>query len=114
MSPGLQWEFGDLLTTGILEVVSAPLDGDGNGDGWVDGLDYLLWAGNFGTHPGPDGDTSDGDYNDDGWIDGLDYLLWAGNFGNHAATPVPEPGALSLLLFGCAAIAISRRRDRKR
>ncbi|MEZ6072276.1 MAG: pre-peptidase C-terminal domain-containing protein [Pirellulales bacterium] len=61
------------------------LQGDGNGDGWVDGLDYLIWAGNYATHPGPDGDISDGDYNDDGWVDGLDYLMWAGNYGNHAA-----------------------------
>jgi hypothetical protein len=85
------------------------LPGDGNGDGWVDGLDYLLWAGSFGTHPGPDGDISDGDYNDDGWVDGLDYLLWAGNYGTHNSTAVPEPGAWVLLAMGIVAIsALSR------
>jgi hypothetical protein len=76
------------------------IPGDGNGDGWVDGLDYLIWAGNFGTHPGVDGDTSDGDYNDDGWIDGLDYLIWAGNFGSHATATVPEPAAGGLFVMG--------------
>ncbi|MEZ6073172.1 MAG: hypothetical protein R3C10_23620 [Pirellulales bacterium] len=32
-------------------VPEPPTPGDGNGDGWVDGLDYLLWAGAYGTHP---------------------------------------------------------------
>jgi hypothetical protein len=97
---------------GILAGTVAPgLDGDGNGDGWVDGLDYLLWAGNFGTHPGPDGDVSDGDYNDDGWVDGLDYLLWAGNFGSHqAGAAVPEPGTLTLLALSATMLFGIRRR----
>ena len=95
----------------VLFVGAAPgLPGDGNGDGWVDGLDYLLWAGNYNSHPGPDGDTSDGDYNDDGWVDGLDYLLWAGNFGAHAAVSVPEPSGLALLVVGCLFGAIRCRR----
>ena len=58
-----------------------PSPGDANGDGHVDGQDYLAWAANFGAHPGPDADVSDGDYNDDGWVDGLDYIIWASNFG---------------------------------
>ncbi|MCA9101212.1 MAG: PEP-CTERM sorting domain-containing protein [Planctomycetales bacterium] len=99
-------------TVSVFENGSAPLAGDGNGDGWVDGLDYLLWAGNFGTHPGSDGDVSDGDYNDDGWVDGLDYLLWAGNFGGHASetASVPEPGALGLIFAGGLTSTLRRRR----
>jgi hypothetical protein len=76
---------GGRIDIGAFEVQSVALAGDGNGDGWVDGLDYLLWASNYDTHPGPDGDISDADYNDDGWVDGLDYLLWAANYGSHAA-----------------------------
>ena len=70
----------DTLVDVTIQVTIVPevIPGDGNGDGWVDGLDYLLWAANYGGHPGADGDISDGDYNDDGWIDGLDYLLWGG------------------------------------
>ncbi|MEZ6073108.1 MAG: PEP-CTERM sorting domain-containing protein [Pirellulales bacterium] len=89
------------------------LPGDGNGDGWVDGLDYLLWASNFGSNPGPDGDISDGDYNDDGSVDGLDYLLWAGNFGNHSASAaVPEPGTLVLACVALFSAVVAGRRRR--
>jgi hypothetical protein len=28
--------------------------GDGNGDGHVDGVDYLIWAGNYGDNPADD------------------------------------------------------------
>ena len=91
---------------------TGPTPGDGNGDGWVDGLDYLLWAGAYGTHPGPDGDISDGDYNDDGWVDGLDYLLWAGEYGSHASTGVPEPTALLLIVVGIVPAMSSPRRRR--
>jgi beta-glucanase (GH16 family) len=87
--------------------------GDGNGDGWVDGLDYLIWAGNFGTHPGPDDDMSDGDYNDDGWVDGLDYLYWANNFGTHAASAVPEPNGFFIIFSGLVAIASMTRSRRQ-
>ena len=85
--------------------------GDANGDGHVDGLDYLEWAANYATHPGPDGDQSDGDFNDDGWIDGLDYLLWAANYGQGPldAVAVPEPGGWVLLLTG--GVWIIRRRQ---
>ncbi|MEZ6070524.1 MAG: hypothetical protein R3C10_09685 [Pirellulales bacterium] len=85
------------------------LPSDGNGDGWVDGLDYLIWAGNFGQNPGPNGDPSDGDYNDDGAVDGLDYLEWAGSFGSHATTTIPEPGAAALLIAGTFTCTLGRR-----
>ncbi|MEZ6068684.1 MAG: hypothetical protein R3C10_00145 [Pirellulales bacterium] len=102
--------FISMRAAGILFELAEPnsLPGDGNGDGWVDGLDYLLWAGAFGAHPGSDGDVSDGDFNDDGWVDGLDYLLWAGNFGSHASTNVPEPGAFVLVLMGSLLLTARR------
>ncbi|MEZ6073233.1 MAG: hypothetical protein R3C10_23925 [Pirellulales bacterium] len=87
--------------------------GDGNGDGWVDGLDYLLWAGAYGTHPGPDGDIGDGDYNDDGWVDGLDYLMWAGNYGSHTAMAVPEPAALTTVLVALLTVNVLSGRKQK-
>ncbi|MEZ6073234.1 MAG: DUF642 domain-containing protein [Pirellulales bacterium] len=101
---------GVLIDAVCVEGSMAGLPGDGNGDGWVDGLDYLLWAGAYSTHPGADGDIGDGDYNDDGWVDGLDYLLWAGEYGNHAAAAVPEPTTAVLAVVGFSAWAVRRRR----
>ena len=100
------------ISGNIFKLVSLPPPGDGNGDGWVDGLDYVLWAINFGTHPGPDGDISDGDYNDDGWVDGLDYVVWADNFGAHSATTVPEPGTGGLFVAALVCGIGARRRVR--
>jgi hypothetical protein len=108
------WLLGDFNNDGFITdadgiYFSVGLPGDGNGDGWVDGLDYLLWAGNFGTHPGAGTGPGNGDYNDDGWVDGLDYLQWAGNFGSHNASAVPEPGGFGLLVLGVVGWYVSRR-----
>lgn len=57
------------------EPVSTPgVTADGNGDGKVDGLDYLLWATHFGQTV--TGGPAEGDFNNDGKVDGLDYLVW--------------------------------------
>ena len=86
------------------------LPGDGNGDGWVDGLDYLLWAENFGENPSQPIGAGGGDFNGDQSTDGLDYLLWASQFGAHAAVvPVPEPSSFLLAFSGCLALVRRRR-----
>ncbi|MEZ6072787.1 MAG: choice-of-anchor Q domain-containing protein [Pirellulales bacterium] len=68
---------------------------DGNLDGVVDGLDYLIWATHFDDDPAldPPGAPRNGDYNNDGVVDGLDYLVWATNFG---ATASPTSGVRSV------------------
>ncbi len=49
--------------------------GDFNGDGHVDGTDFLIWQ--RGYAPGVTGKTkSQGDANGDGVVDGMDFLLW--------------------------------------
>jgi hypothetical protein len=53
--------------------------GDANGDGKVDGLDYVIWLNNYGTTT-TDG-ASKGDFNNDGKVDGLDYVIWLNNYG---------------------------------
>jgi enterochelin esterase-like enzyme len=85
-----------------------PLPGDANGDSVVDGLDYLIWAQNFGDDPAndPPGSPANGDLNDDGRVDGLDYVLWAGSYGAGAAVSVPEPGLAGLLVTGLAIVML--------
>jgi hypothetical protein len=65
----------------------------------VDAVDYTLWRdtiGQTGTAHPADGDAS-------GIIDIVDYTVWQTNFGMSiptalAASPVPEPSAVVLLL----------------
>jgi hypothetical protein len=102
----------DFEADGIGQAPLTSMPSDGNGDGKVDGLDYLLWAGNYGDDPAadPPGSPANGDYNDDNVVNGLDYLVWAGNFGAGVATAVPEPGSCVLLIMGTALLVTCRRR----
>ena len=83
--------------------------GDANGDGFVDGQDFLAWNSNKFTG-GTDWTT--GDFNGDGITDGADFLLWNANkftgagFGLNA---VPEPTGMLLLLLGFVAVVRVRR-----
>jgi hypothetical protein len=47
------------------------IPGDGNRDGFVDGLDQTIWI----NQNGSDGYFA-GDYNGDGFVDGLDQTIW--------------------------------------
>jgi hypothetical protein len=52
--------------------------GDANGDGLVNGLDYVVWAGKYGQNvSGP----TNGDFNNSGHVDGQDYFIWLTNYG---------------------------------
>lgn len=53
--------------------------GDANGDGKVDGTDYVVWLTHFSqtTTAG----QSAGDFDGSGKVDGLDYIKWLNNFG---------------------------------
>ena len=97
-----------------LEVVpagSSPnVAGDFNGDGNVDGADFVVWQTNF---PSLSGKTrASGDGNGDGAVDGADFVLWQTNFPTTAsgsAVAVPEPAAAVGLVWiavvaACAAM----------
>jgi len=78
------------------------LSGDANGDGFVDGSDFLIWNENKFSN----GDWSEGDFTGDGLIDGADFLAWNNNkFAQPNPAPVPEPGGWVLLLAAVWALA---------
>jgi hypothetical protein len=91
---------------------------DFNGDGIVDGSDFLTWQRGFGTLDGAE--LEQGDANGDGLVDGADLNAWSAAFGVGAAPPnvsslataVPEPATVGL---GVAAalfiVAIARCRN---
>jgi hypothetical protein len=83
---GFQWEVDYLASSVILKVVGLGTSGDFNGDGKVDGRDFLVWQKN----------PSIGNLAD-----------WQANYGNgflSAIHSVPEPGSFAMFLgmFLCA------------
>jgi len=80
--------------------------GDFNGDGKVDGEDYLTWQGNYGQ---VEATLAQGDANDDKVVDDVDFDIWKSEFGLTnlafvAGSPVPEP----LALASCAVLVVVR------
>ncbi|MEZ6073097.1 MAG: SUMF1/EgtB/PvdO family nonheme iron enzyme [Pirellulales bacterium] len=87
---------------------------DANGDGHVDGTDYLIWAAAYGDDPAldPPGSPLNGDFNFDERVDGLDYLVWAANYlqGPNDGVVVPEPRSVTLFIAGVLAALRVRRK----
>ena len=90
----------------------APDDADFNGDGAVDGGDFLAWQRGYGG-------SAPGDANDDGVVDAADLAVWSSQFGRVAAVPatgaIAEPAAASLAITAAAATGaawLRRRRTR--
>jgi len=53
--------------------------GDANGDGKVDGVDYVIWLNHYGQTI--TGGYTIGDFNTSGKVDGVDYVVWLNNYG---------------------------------
>ncbi|MBN1853951.1 MAG: hypothetical protein JW829_14565, partial [Pirellulales bacterium] len=94
---------------------SADFDGDGD----VDGNDFLMWQVGFPMASGAS--RSDGDSDGDGDVDAGDFVTWKSQFGmgsvasNQAGIAIPEPGASPLLVLAAlagAALIVRTRRDR--
>lgn len=92
---------------------------DFNGDGVVDGSDFLAWQRGFGA---TGAQLEQGDANGDGAVDAADLAAWNTAFGagavttnaNTLALAVPEPTTLGLTLTivaGVLAVATARRRN---
>jgi hypothetical protein len=112
LGAGLVWNTSALLTTGELAVTQASLNNaDFNGDGSVDGADYLIWQRGLGLS----GQTnrSTGDANGDGVVDIVDLTVWQSRFGefaNDTATAVvPEPSVYFFAIGTALSWVVARR-----
>lgn len=86
--------FDNIEVSGITIIVGAD-DADFNGDGNVDGTDFLTWQQGFGSGTV----LAQGDANGDGSVDGLDLGIWRQQYGQvpqNNIQAVPEPGAFCL------------------
>jgi hypothetical protein len=52
--------------------------GDANGDGKVDGVDYVIWLNHYNQTVAV---GTLGDFNKSGKVDGVDYVVWLNNYG---------------------------------
>jgi hypothetical protein len=81
-------------------------DADFDGDGDVDGQDFLTWQRGVGLA----GTLMTGDANDDGDVDGDDLAIWRQQFGPGApVSAIPEPATAGLCLVSLAAAIICSR-----
>ncbi|HMO87147.1 MAG TPA: dockerin type I domain-containing protein [Lacipirellulaceae bacterium] len=97
----------------VLAAVSAgpSLTADFNGDGSVDGADFVIWQRGLGL-TGQTGNAT-GDATGDGNVNELDLAAWQAQFtpaAVGAAGAVPEPAAAALIAVALAAAGLRRRR----
>lgn len=114
----LTFEFlllGDEVAT-FGAVIYEPIgDADFDGDGDVDGTDFLIWQRGFGLSG--QADNMNGDANADGVVDSADLAIWQSQNGQAAATQalvatVPEPSGyvLSAMLSAGVILSLQQRR----
>jgi hypothetical protein len=110
LGTGLAWDVSAFQSTGTLSVIADIVeDADFDGDGDVDGRDFLIWQRGFGLTEQEN--KSLGDANGDGNVDAGDLAVWQTQYAEPSElaatqTAVPEPGSLVILsamlaIYGC-------------
>lgn len=101
-----QWGDAGNQTLAVYEKGDAPLPGDFDADGDVDGVDFGIWQVGYPTASGAT--LGDGDADGDGDVDGTDFGIWQANYVPPAGAVIPEPATMSLIVLG--GVAMLRRR----
>jgi hypothetical protein len=87
-----------------------PPTADGDGDGDIDGQDFLLWQRGYGML-GPGLTLANGDFNrEDVIVDGIDLSVWLSQYLVPVTTAVPEPSLGALLALAGILTGVIRRR----
>ena len=112
-------ELGGVNAAGAATGVSPNIPGDANKDGKVDGSDVTILAGNWQVGVGGVGGATwgMGDFNGDGAVDGSDVTILAGNWQygvNSAATAVPEPSTVLLVISALIGFSSACRRKKSK
>jgi endonuclease I len=96
------------LTLTLMGVVAPALiaNADFNGDGGVDGLDFLVWQSGHGLTG--TAERLNGDANGDHAVDAADLAIWRAQFGTNqpGIAAVPEPAAAVMMLAGVVCLRI--------
>jgi hypothetical protein len=98
----------NIVISNDLGVASVPGDFDGDGD--VDGADFVAWQTNFPKQIAAT--LAEGDADGDGDVDGADFVVWQTNFPftpSPGASPVPEPGLASFIALAAVLVLVVRR-----
>lgn len=92
-------EYGEELW--VADLRPAPIDGDYDDNGIVDGTDLLLWQRQFGDSVAPAGSEADGDGS--GSVDGGDLTVWQNHFGESALLAATAASSTSAAVASLAA-----------
>lgn len=96
----------------VLNLVGSVVNNaDFNGDGSVNGADFLAWQRGFGVNSGAT--LGQGDANGDGAVNAADLTIWKGQFGvpaEVATAAVPEPHSIALASAAFGLLAVAHRR----